>query len=280
MKITNKLNLPESILYACQHDDYTKGNADYSITQLLNPPQQSFLAHNFKSLLIQDASERLYALMGKAMHAILEKSDKNAITEKRMYMDFMGKTISGQTDRFYYQNNTNKVVIQDYKFASVWEYIYGLKPEREQQLNLYAELLRQNNYSVCGLEIIFLFRDWLKSKARYDNNYPQTQMAKIKVNLWLKDKALKFLEKRLKEFSKNPIPECTKIDKWTRNEKWAIMKKGQKKATKLFDNKKDAEKKLDELEDLYYIEYRKGQDVKCEDYCIVREFCPQRKRGE
>ena len=43
MKITNKQNLPESLVRAVSYSDYDRGDADISVTGLLNPPRIAVL---------------------------------------------------------------------------------------------------------------------------------------------------------------------------------------------------------------------------------------------
>lgn len=39
MKYTNKFNLPDGLARAVMNDPYSKGDADFSVTELLDPPQ-------------------------------------------------------------------------------------------------------------------------------------------------------------------------------------------------------------------------------------------------
>ena len=272
MKITNKLNLPYPIYQACKNDDYDKGDADYSVTQLLKPAWMNNLAKKHSGELERDCSDMLWALMGSAMHKILEIDCKNYLQEKRLDYDVAGKIISGKIDLFDVDNS----ILYDYKFASVWEYIYGLKDEKIQQLNIYKFLLEENSdIDVNKLKIVFLFRDWSKTKAEHDSNYPQTQIAIVNVPTWEKEKTLNFIKSRIKAIE-HPAP-CTKDERWCRDEKWAVMKKGRKSAVKLFDNQKDAEK-LKTESDNYYIEHRLGTNTRCMHYCDVSKFCEYKEK--
>ena len=136
MKITNKYGLPEVIVRAIENDPYNNGGADISVTSLIGPPQIRRLMQEHGDKVEVDVSDRLYSLMGQAMHRILEMADTTAMVEERFFSDIVcahgQKSLSGQIDR--YENG----VIQDWKFTSVWEYIFGLKPEREAQLNVLA----------------------------------------------------------------------------------------------------------------------------------------------
>jgi len=50
---------------------------------------------------------------------------------------------------------------------------------------------------------------------------------------------------------------------------WALMKDGQKRAVKIFQNQDD----IPDVGKSYYIEERKGIDVRCVDYCNVNQWC-------
>lgn len=271
MKITNKLNLPSSLVKAVENDDYKPGDADYSVSMLLNPPLINHLYVQHKTELTEDVSDRLYALMGQAMHAIIERAD-DQLTEKRLYMEIEGTKISGQPDRL--------VVIfgklQDYKFCSVWEAIYGMKPEREQQLNIYAELLRQNGYEVKQIQIVQLFRDWSATKADITSGYPEAQINVVNVKLWESEKTLDFIRERIKlQQDENYI--CNSEDRWRKGEKWAVMKLNRKSAVRLHDSIASANEHLSTLDDKYYKEHRPGIDNRCKRYCPVRNFCKYNK---
>ena len=67
------------------------------------------------------------------------------------------------------------------------------------------------------------------------------------------------------------MPACTPEERWAKPDKWAVMKHGRKSAVKVFDSEEEANANIG-LGD--YIEYRQGVDTKCEDYCMVNQFCP------
>jgi hypothetical protein len=80
--ITNKLNLPEQIFKACLHDTH-KVAGDISCSQLCENPRPILLkrTNDYE----EDISTKLYALMGTALHHILERSNISNI-EKRAFM--------------------------------------------------------------------------------------------------------------------------------------------------------------------------------------------------
>ena len=73
MKLTNKLGLPAALVAAVQRwaDKYNKGDADFSATGLLRPPLMSRLQRDHRDEITEDVIDRLYALQGQVVHAIL-----------------------------------------------------------------------------------------------------------------------------------------------------------------------------------------------------------------
>ena len=276
MIYTNKYNIPEPIANAVRNPNYNSGDCDYSVTTLLKPPRIVRLERQHQDELEMDVSDGLYALLGTGLHSLLDGHDTNAVTEQRLYMTLDGIRIGGQFDRLIVSDG----ILQDYKVASVWEYILGMKPEREQQLNIYAELCRQNGYEIKKLEVIFYFRNWEKSKSK-DDNYPPIQVITSNVELWERGKVLEFILERIKihSASKNELPLCTSEDRWARNTKeWAVMTKGRKNAVKLFEREEDARNHL-QLDSNYFLEKRKLFYQRCNDYCGVKKFCTQNKEN-
>jgi len=70
--ITNKYGLPETLVMACKHDTHRVGG-DISVTQLIDGPQVRLLKrkHDYES----DVSDNLYAMMGTALHHIIERAN-------------------------------------------------------------------------------------------------------------------------------------------------------------------------------------------------------------
>jgi len=279
MQLTNHTKLPQPLINAIANDDYDPGNADISVTSLISPPQKVALEKKHSDMLTQDVADGIYALIGKSIHKILEDADESAIKEERLYTYSKGWCISGQFDRLVLNENN---VLQDYKVSSVWEYIYGLKPEREQQLNCYAELIRAN-YDESKwptlAEIIFIFRDWSKSKAKFTEGYPKHQVAIMSVPLWTQPKTQDFIDHRVSlhqaaQSGKKIL--CSDEDRWKDPTKWAVMKPGRKNAVKLHENYENAVAHIDKDDSLeLFIEKRPSIAKRCEDYCHAAPFCTQ-----
>jgi len=279
MHYTNKLNLPQAIVEAVKNDDYDSGTSFLTATQLNKPVQMVKLEKQYKDQIVEDVSDNIYALIGKAIHYILEKAESVMITEKRIYTVVMGKQISCQLDRLALISDKGGFTgkLQDYKLTSVWQYIYGVNKEYEEQLNIIAYILGRNSYKVSQLEIVMIFRDWQKSKAKYDKNYPQQQIAIIPVKLWTYEEQEKFIHDKIVKHEHKDNFGCTKNETWNRGDKWAVMSRNRKKAFKVHNSLEDAEKHLKDA--LYshpaaYIEYRPGENIRCNSYCKVNIWCP------
>ena len=85
MKITNKFNLPEAIYEAVKNDGYTRGDSDISVTQLIDSPYIRELKNNHNSEIEEDATDRIWSLLGQAVHTILERADTEDLKEERLY---------------------------------------------------------------------------------------------------------------------------------------------------------------------------------------------------
>ena len=78
---------------------------------------------------------------------------------------------------------------------------------------------------------------------------------------------------------------CSDKERWAKEDKWAVIKKGNKKAFRVFDNQQDAEDLVYDLSDKidvdvhkrnHDIEFRKGEYTRCKsNYCAVADFCSQ-----
>lgn len=276
MKYTNKQNLSQEIYDAIveRQSKYTPGNVDYSVTEILNPPRIVHLTKRHYDELEMDIVDVLDAWGGHLLHDALEKEETTA----RLKFEEEGwPTLSGAYD--YYKDG----LLKDYKRTSVWSYIFGsVQKKWEQQLNIYACLLRRNGQEVntCGIEVFL--KDWNKNEALRNKDYPKTPQFFVRMPLWsLKDQYV-FLTNRLKlmedtkaAFDEN-LPYCTTDDMWASPDKYAVMREGGKRALRLFDTPEDAEE-FAEGGKKVFIEVRQGERTRCKKYCQCALFCNQWK---
>ncbi len=287
--ITNVLGLPEPIVAAVTNDGYTKGDADFSITGLLKPPRIAALEATHEAELTEDVADRIYALLGQSVGKILETAGvklPGETREHRLYrtidVDGVSYRVSGATDRVVALPD---LTIQDWKLASVWEYIYGVRPEREQQLNGYAWLYRGAGYDPQCLQDVFMFRDWSKSKAQEadeENNYPRKQVHVETMPVWEASKAEEFIRERIRLHvaARTELPLCSDADRWKDPDRFAVMKVGRKRAVKVFDFIEEALgwKAAQADAGTLRIEGRTSEPRRCALYCSVggtTGFCSQ-----
>ncbi len=190
-------------------------------------------------------------------------------------MDAEGWKVSGGMD--VYEEGG---ILLDYKVTSVWKVIKGDLSEWEQQLNLYACILRHHGHTVSRLQIIAILRDWSKGEAQRDAAYPQAQVVNINIPLWDEEKATRFMRERviLHQQARFTMPECTPQDRWARPDVWAVMKPGRKSAVKLHTSEANAQAHAESEGGGLYVVHRVGASVRCESYCRVSAFCSQYKQ--
>lgn len=284
MKLTNRLGLPDAVVASVSNDDYSRGECDMSVTQAIAPPRKVELQRRHEDEIVEDVSERIWMLMGKAIHGILDKAAPRgaALTEERLFLDVLGWKVSGAFDTMaLLQQNDDLWKISDYKVTSVWSVIFAdTKSDWEAQLNLYAHMLRRHSFPIGALEIVALCRDWQKSKALVDKDYPQSQVAVVPIRLWSDDEAQAYLEQRVllhqAARDRGELPLCTAEERWERPTKYALMKAGNKRATRVFDNEEEA---AAAVKPGFTVEVRVGESLRCKSYCNVLAFCEQARNG-
>lgn len=70
--ITNTYDLPAPLVAAIRNDEYSRGDCDLSVTELIGPARIRQLKRKYDKLITEDASDRLWSLIGKIGHKILE----------------------------------------------------------------------------------------------------------------------------------------------------------------------------------------------------------------
>jgi hypothetical protein len=209
MVITNKHGLPEPIYQALLNDSYDDGGADITVTRLIDSPRINALlkAHGGE----RDASESLWALLGQAMHHILERGNhknENEIREKRLFAMVQGWRVSGQFDRLVLADG----ILQDYKVTSAYSLNYGIKDEWVKQLNVLRWLAELNGIEVKKLEIVAILRDWNKQHAK---KYPLPVQV-LDVPMMGDDEIEDYVKERVlaHQAAEENLPECTGEETW------------------------------------------------------------------
>ncbi len=281
MKLTNKANLPLPIVNAVKNDTYSKGAADISITGLIGSARIAALTKQHWDDIEEDVSDRVWSLYGQIIHGIFERAadPTEALTEERLFIERFGWTLSGQFDRMAYHGN----VLQDYKMTSTYSVNNGPKPEWIAQLNCYRLLLIENGHTADKLQIVCLFRDWSKAKAKNSPDYPQLQVGIVDIPVWPIEQTEAFIRERLQAHgtAHQSLPECTDEERWKSPDVFAVVGEGNTRASKTYPDleaaEADAQERSAKGKKQYHVESRTGENRRCADYCAVSAFCSQWK---
>ena len=290
--IQNSLNLPQPFVDAVSRD-YTYKDKRYSVTSLLKGEREAILQRRHQDEIDQDVADMVWMIFGTAVHSVLENAQETEtqLKENKIEVDMPNEyVLSGIFD--LYDDSTGTVT--DYKTASVWKVIYDEWDDYRDQLLIYCWMLRWMGFDARNGEIVALLKDHSKTKAKIDHSYPQhpvfikrfefTDADFDNIEEWL---FAKFREiERCEKLPDDELPVCTPEQRWATPDKWAVKKKGHKKATKLFESEAEACDYANYLSNSsgkpHIVEYRPGTDKKCGEYCSVCDFCSywKEKNGE
>lgn len=278
MRITNKANLPAPFVRMAE-DKYTITPKRYSVTTLLKPTREILLNRRHNEEIEQDCADMIWLLFGKAVHSILEQYSTGAseFSEEKLTVELEnGYTVSGIIDLY----DIDQACVVDYKTASTWKVIYKDFSDWRKQGLSYAWLLRKNGFDCKRVVFYAILKDWNRTKAKLDREYPQSPVVKVEFDIT--EKELSGIDKYIRDkidelifYEDKPdseLPLCSLEDRWNDGDKYAVMKKGRKTAMRVLDTQSGAEEwKENNAGD--YIEVRKGVDKKCIDYCLCSTKC-------
>ena len=268
MKLINKFDAPDSIVAAIKADPYTKAGADFSLTELISPPQIRRLWKKHEEEISIDVRDEIWKLLGKGVHAALEQAGDVGIKEQRFHATHDGTTVSGAVDLI------DDGEITDYKVTSVFSVQCGLKTDWESQLNLYAWLLRQNDITATSLNIVTICRDWMKSRAGKPD-YPDSPVVVLRVPVWSDERQDRYLDRRVRIHAQEATIPCTPEERWARG---AYEVTGGRGRPKIFDTLNEATGYVNEQENpKLRVVKGNAKFIRCESWCDVAEFCPQWK---
>ncbi len=285
-KLTNKYGLPQTLMNYANRNTYSRGNANISVTQLIGSPRVRMMTQKHQEEIVEDVSDRLWAIIGSALHEVVEKgSDDEHQAEERLFIEVDGWRISGGIDLQSMnldEDGTRTCAISDYKLTSTFN-VMNPKPDWERQLNCYAHLVRKvKGFEIKRLSINAIMRDWMRARAKTDQNYPQAAMQVIDIPLWSPEAAEQYFNERVKIHKDaealmdwGDTPECTPEERWYSPGQLAVMKDGRKRALKLFEPEHKEEAEEYAKENKATVVERPGQNKKCEDFCAVSEWCSQ-----
>jgi hypothetical protein len=264
---TNVHGLPDAFVAAVLNDPYT-GGGDISVTKLIDAPKRRTLYRLNKEHVVEDVSERVWSLMGQAVHGVLERAQTSALVEERLYADVDGWKVSGQFDRLHLADR----VLQDWKVCSVYKANGDIAWER--QLNVLRWLAHKNGITVDKLQVVAIFRDWKRSESLRRDDFPQRAIQVIDVPVWSLQECEAYVTERVtahKRSDSGEEVECSEEERWYSGTTFALMKDGGKRAKRVVPILAD----LGEIPSGHHVQERPGRNRRCEDYCEVAPFCAQ-----
>ena len=273
--VTNVHGLPEALVRAVTNDPYSNGGADISVTTLIDAPQIRRLKKRHAEAITVDVSERIWTLLGQAVHTILERAalqSDGMVAETRLFATVKGWKLSGQFDVMALETG----VLSDYKVTSTAK-VTDLD-KWTQQLNILRWLAHQNGEAVKSLEIIAILRYWKKGEAERKPSYPQTPILRIPIPMWTVEEAEEFIEERItlhQHDDRMHSVRCTDDERWYTGTTYAIVKPGNTRALRVLDEPPEPSS----VPEGYTVEERPGEYRRCASYCEVRAFCPQAKEA-
>ena len=273
MKFTNNHGLPRAFVNAIAGDKYTRGDADISVTELIDSPRIRILSRTFGENVTEDVSARALTLLGQGVHAKLEDANKEGIAEKRFYVEIGGWRLSGGIDLI------EDGILYDYKVTNVAGYqTEGRSGSWEKQTNCYAEMARENGVEVREIRIVVILRDFYMSRVGKELNYPDAPAFTVPVRMWTREQAQKYIRERiiLHKQAEASVPVCTPEERWVAPTKWAVMSRtSTRRSLRNYDSEADAKSHASADPKKFYVEQRPGGAVRCRMYCSMNKFCSQ-----
>ncbi len=297
---TNNARLPRALYWALTHDDYEAEEGSVGVTTLIDAPRAKLLQQRHSHQIERDAADNTYLLLGKAVHALIEKSP-HGISETRMCAEVPGCSLRlcGIPD------NVDPPRLWDFKTSSVWIHSLGIRWEWEAQLNCYRWLLRQKEVLVDELGITVIFRDYSNTDATRRDNYPPHQAMVYTVPTWTLAETGAFIVERMAAYEaalETPddlLPQCSPAERWQQDAAFAVYQGSKKRAERVLPSVDEAVKWIatsttdgaaqiygggvstyDRLEDVhdergYYVVRRPEVWKRCDGYCDAAPFCNQ-----
>lgn len=294
MKLTNRFNLPEPFVAAVSSDDYKRGDAEFTATELIRPSRIVVYSRRHDSEMVEDVSDRVWAFQGQTKHVVLERiarSDPDRYIVEKRYEAFVpgvNSKVSAQCDLFDKKDRT----LYDYKETSVWKFMLGDTLEWERQANINLYCMRQNGIVVDRMLNIAILKDWKARKARFgrEPDYPKCAVHIVPLPMWSIGQAQAYITERVEKLraeAENP-PVCTKEERWQRDANFAVMRTDRKRAIRLYQSRDQAEAAMMQAMKAappgdakkFYIEERNAEPVRCLDFCGVQMFCDFGKEAE
>jgi hypothetical protein len=286
MIFKNKFNLPD-IIVRSTGESYKPQIGRVAVTALIDSPLIRYLKIKFWDQLEEDASDRLWALLGMAAHTVIQRGrPHDSIAEQYMELPVNGMLVTGRSDLIVGDE------LIDLKVTSVYSFLLGEKDSWVKQLNVYRFMANFLGIKIERAKIYGILRDWSEMKQYGNSDYPPIPFFEQPIALWALQETQQYIEERvelhkiadlwLSQESVNDegLPSliyCTPADRWLRPTTYAVMKGKNIKATRVLDSFNEAQKWMidnGKTDKEFHIEERPGQAVRCERFCVCRRVCP------
>src|SRR5687768_3752987 len=121
MKITNHLGLPAPLVKAVTRHPRSNEPNTISVSELILPPQLRALVRMYDAEISEDASDRLWALLGTLLHGVMEKHAEGMeghTVEEELSVEVRGWKVIGHYDLS--EMVLDGELLTDWKLTSVW----------------------------------------------------------------------------------------------------------------------------------------------------------------
>lgn len=295
MRIRNAHKFPKLIVDAVSADLYDgpkhHETERISINTLFDAPQVRMLWQEHHEEVEVDVADRIWMLMGTAVHAVIEQAALASNPEDRASYGIVEERLSAMVDGWELSGKPDLIAdgeIWDWKFVSVWSTRDGVKPSWVQAANGYRWLKAQleGNVAPSGLKVGVIYRDWLESAAKREpKTYPSNAVEVFDIRPYPLEEVERVIRARVRlhqEAAAGNIPDCTSEERWARPDIWRVKARGRKVAVRggVHYNEADAQRMAKSKGSDHYVEHTKGESKRCNPkYCPVVKWCPQAKRA-
>lgn len=260
---------PAPFARAIANDTYDPGISDFTVTQLLSPPQRTWLAMQPDAVKIESGYAKTMSVFGSGVHNVLEHNvDKSQgeFAEVRFYYDFLGYKIGGKIDLYVPGE------VHDWKVTSMVQ--DEAKPEHRDQAQMNGLLLTLNGHKVNVVVVNYMDRSWSYMQSIVNPAYPNSAFTAFVFDFDPVYAEKRFLQTiKDHEDAKNGKPRpCTDDERWKKGNRYALKKPGAKRASRVYDTLKEAEENQSAGQ---FIEVRAGESTYCKYFCGYSHICPQ-----
>lgn len=265
---------PAPFARAIANDNYDPGIGDFTVTQLLSPPQRTFLATLPDVVKIESGYAKTMSVFGSGVHNVLEHNvDKGSgeFAEVRFYWDFdiagHGKVKVGGKLDLYIPNE-----VHDWKVTSQVQ--EEAKPEHRDQAQMNGLLTKRNGHPVGVVVVNYMDRAWSYMQSVVNPAYPSSAFTAFCFDFdenYAQRRFEQTIKDHLQARAGKPRP-CTDDERWKKGDRFALKKPGAKRASRVYDTLKEAQENQSAGQ---FIETRPGEATFCTYFCGYGHCCPQ-----